>query len=150
MDHDTTRRGALKCPGLGTGTLFALSGRVLSGFDLAQAAEPGAAARVAARFALVAGIALAVALPAIAAPGDVEVKIKNFDFMPMAVTVPVGGQVTWKNLDGEPHTVTSTDGAFRSQALDEDDAYTFKFTRPGVYQYICTIHPKMRATVTVK
>jgi len=43
MDHDTTRRGALKCLGLGTGTLFALSGGVLSGFDLAQAAEPGAA-----------------------------------------------------------------------------------------------------------
>ena len=44
MEHDTTRRGALKCLGVGTGTLFALSGGVLSGFDLAQAAEPGAAA----------------------------------------------------------------------------------------------------------
>ncbi len=46
MDHDTTRRGALKCLGIGTGTLFALSGGVLSGFDLAQAAEPGAGAMV--------------------------------------------------------------------------------------------------------
>ncbi len=46
MDHDTTRRGALKCLGVGTGTLFALSGGVLSGFDLAQAAEPGAGALV--------------------------------------------------------------------------------------------------------
>jgi plastocyanin len=76
--------------------------------------------------------------------------IKNFDYMPMAVTVPVGGSVTRKKLDGEPHTVTSIGGAFRSEALDEDDTYTFKFTKPGVYQYICTIHPKMRATVTVK
>lgn len=42
MDHDTTRRGALKCLGVGTGTLFALSGGVLTGFDLAQAAQPGA------------------------------------------------------------------------------------------------------------
>jgi plastocyanin len=111
---------------------------------------PIRAALAAARCAMVASIALAVALPVIAAPGDVQVNIKNFDFMPMAVTVPVGGQVTWKNLDGEPHTVTSTDGAFRSRALDEDDSYTFKFTRPGVYQYVCTIHPRMRATVTVK
>jgi plastocyanin len=106
---------------------------------------PIRAALVAASFALCASTGLAIA-----APGDVQVTIRNFDFAPMAVTVPVGGQVTWKNLDGEPHTVTSTDGAFRSQALDEADTYTFKFTKPGVYQYICTIHPRMRATVTVK
>ncbi len=107
-------------------------------------------ALAAARFATIVTIALTLGLPAIAAPGDAQINIKNFDFMPMNVTVPVGGQVTWKNLDGEPHTVTSTDGAFRSQALDEADAYTFKFTKPGVYNYVCTIHPKMRATVTVK
>lgn len=44
MDHDPSRRHALKCMGMGAGTLFALSGGVLSGFDLAAAAEPGAAA----------------------------------------------------------------------------------------------------------
>ncbi len=79
-----------------------------------------------------------------------QVTIRNFDFQPMAVSLPVGGEVTWKNLDGEPHTVTSTDGSFRSEALDEGDSYSFRFTRPGVYSYICTIHPKMRATVTVR
>jgi 3',5'-cyclic AMP phosphodiesterase CpdA len=46
MDHDPTRRGALRCLGMGAGTLFALSGGVLSGFDLAEAAQPGAAARI--------------------------------------------------------------------------------------------------------
>ena len=111
---------------------------------------PIKAAFIAAGFTMVASIALAVALPTIAQPADVQVTIKNFDFMPMAVSVPDGGSVTWKNLDGEPHTVTGTGGDFRSEALDEDDTYTFKFTKPGVYQYICTIHPKMRATVTVK
>ncbi len=79
-----------------------------------------------------------------------QVTIRNFDFQPMAVSLPVGGEVTWKNLDGEPHTVTSTDGSFRSEALDEGDSYSFRFTRPGVYSYICTIHPKMRATVTAR
>lgn len=44
MDHDLTRRGALRCLGVGTGTLFALSGGVLEGFDLARAAEPETAA----------------------------------------------------------------------------------------------------------
>ncbi|MDB5446317.1 MAG: metallophosphoesterase [Phenylobacterium sp.] len=42
MDHDPARRRALFCMGMGTGTLFALSGGVLSGFDLAQAAAPNA------------------------------------------------------------------------------------------------------------
>ncbi len=46
MDHDQTRRGALKCLGLGAGTLFALSGGVLSSLDLAEAAAPDAAGKI--------------------------------------------------------------------------------------------------------
>ena len=83
-------------------------------------------------------------------PKAVAVAIKNFDFQPMAIIVPVGATVTWKNLDGEPHTITSTDGAFRSPALDEDDSFSFKFAKRGVYKYLCSIHPRMVATVTVK
>ncbi len=86
----------------------------------------------------------------LAAASDAEVTIKDFDFQPMAVTVPVGSTVTWKNLDGEPHTVTSADGVFRSGALDQGDSYSFRFTRPGVYAYLCSIHPRMTAKVTVK
>ena len=104
----------------------------------------------AASFAVFAGLGLAVAGQTVGAPGAIQATIKNFSFQPPTITVPVGGSVTWTNADGEPHTVTGIDGSFRSEALDEDDTYTFKFTKPGVYQYICTIHPKMRATVTVK
>ena len=104
---------------------------------------------VAVALALTIAAAGAVIAPA-QAQAPVTVSIKNFDFSPMAVTVPAGSSVTWKNLDGEPHTVTSTDGVFRSGALDQDDSFTFKFTKPGVYHYLCSIHPKMVATVTVK
>jgi plastocyanin len=58
--------------------------------------------------------------------------------------------VTWKNLDEEPHTVTSTDGSFRSEALDGGDTFRFRFAKPGVYKYLCTVHPRMVASVTVK
>jgi len=51
---------------------------------------------------------------------------------------------------GEPHTVTSVDGLFRSGALDENYSFSFKFEKPGVYKYTCSIHPRMMATVTVK
>ena len=94
--------------------------------------------------------ASAVQAAAPAAPSSAVVPIKSFAFMPMTVTIAAGGSVTWKNLDGEPHTVTSLDGAFRSGALDQNDSYSFRFTKPGVYRYLCTIHPRMVATVTVK
>jgi len=86
-------------------------------------------------------------LPALA---DAQVVMKNFDFAPMAVTIKHGETVVWKNLDGEPHTVVSPDGTFRSPALDQNDTYKFTFTKPGVYKYLCSIHPKMMATVTVQ
>ncbi len=43
-----------------------------------------------------------------------EVKIDNFSFEPGTLTVPVGIAVTWTNRDDIPHTVVSTDGAFKS------------------------------------
>jgi plastocyanin len=76
--------------------------------------------------------------------------MKNFDFSPTMLTVKAGTTVTWKNLDGEPHTVVSPDGVFRSHALDQGDAFTFKFDKPGTYKYICSIHPKMRAAIIVQ
>ncbi|HEY8950710.1 MAG TPA: cupredoxin family copper-binding protein [Rhizomicrobium sp.] len=92
-------------------------------------------------------LALLTAAPAFA---DASVTIKNFDYSPMDVTIKAGETVTWKNLDGEPHTVVSVDGAFRSKALDENDSFLFKFEKPGTYKYICSIHPQMKATITVQ
>jgi plastocyanin len=91
-----------------------------------------------------------MAVPVQAATKDALIQIKDFDFKPMNVTISAGGSVTWKNLDGEPHTVTSTDGLFRSGAIDQGESFAFKFDKPGVYNYLCSIHPKMRATVTVQ
>jgi plastocyanin len=85
-----------------------------------------------------------------AAAEDVSILIKNFDFGPMNITVAPGTTVVWKNLDGEPHTVASADGLFRSQALDQNDSYRFTFDKPGTFRYICSIHPNMKATITVK
>ena len=84
-----------------------------------------------------------------AATGD-KIVIKNFMFSPMALTIKTGATVTWKNLDGEPHTVVNDAGLFRSAALDQNDTYQFKFDKPGVYQVFCGIHPNMRATITVQ
>jgi plastocyanin len=78
------------------------------------------------------------------------VTLKNFDYSPMELTVAAGTTVVWKNLDGEPHTITSVDGLFRSPALDQNDSFRFTFDKPGIYKYICSIHPRMKAVITVK
>jgi plastocyanin len=66
------------------------------------------------------------------------------------MTVSTGTTVTWKNADGEPHTVVSADGLFRSAALDQNDTFKFTFAKPGTYKYVCSIHPKMVGTIVVK
>jgi plastocyanin len=77
------------------------------------------------------------------------VSIKNFMFSPMSLAVKAGTTVTWKNLDGEPHTVVNDSGLFRSSALDQNDTFKFKFDKPGVYKIFCGIHPNMKETITV-
>jgi plastocyanin len=81
---------------------------------------------------------------------EVAVKIDNFSFSPATITVPVGTTVRWTNRDDIPHTVVSDDRAFKSKALDTDEAFTYTFTKPGTYSYFCSIHPKMVAKVVVQ
>lgn len=85
----------------------------------------------------------------VAAADSNTIIIKKFMFNPMDVTVPAGTDVTWVNRDGEPHTVVSLTGDFRSQALDEKDKFSHRFDQPGTYKYLCSIHPKMVGTITV-
>jgi plastocyanin len=76
--------------------------------------------------------------------------LKDFHFSPMSLTVSAGATVIWKNLDGEPHTVVSVEGLFRSGGLDQNDSFTFKFDKPGTYKFLCSIHPQMLGTIVVK
>lgn len=79
-----------------------------------------------------------------------DVEIKDFAFAPATLTVPVGAKITWVNKDEEPHTVVSTNDAFKSRALDTDEQFSFTFAKPGTYKYFCSVHPKMVATVVVE
>ncbi len=98
---------------------------------------------------LVATTSAAGSAPA-AAQATHAVVLTTCDFSPMMLTIKAGSSVTWKNMDGEPHTVTSLDGLFRSGALDQNDSFTFKFDKPGTYKYLCSIHPRMMAAIIVK
>lgn len=60
----------------------------------------------------------AQSLPQQPSSAPVEVKIDNFTYTPVTVTVTAGTTVKWTNRDDIPHTVVSEDKTtFKSKAL---------------------------------
>jgi plastocyanin len=117
-------------------------------------------ARVAAVLVLVAFALLAFAhlsnateVNPASAPTDaktVEVIISNFTFTPNELTIAPATTVKWINRDDIPHLVAEKAFAFKSQALDTNDSFSFTFTKPGDVQYFCVLHPHMTGKITVK
>jgi plastocyanin len=81
---------------------------------------------------------------------NVDINIKGFAFDPANITIKVGTQVKWTNLDNAPHTVTSDPGQeLSSPMLSNGDTYTHVFNQAGTFAYHCGNHPSMVATITV-
>jgi len=97
---------------------------------------------------LLTGVVLARHVHAAQEP-KATISIDNFTFAPATVTVPVGTAVTWTNRDDIPHSIVASDKAFRSQALDTDDGYSFTFAKAGTFDYFCGLHPYMTGKVIV-
>ena len=86
-----------------------------------------------------------------AAGAAFDIEIAEFAFGPADAVVPVGTTVTWTNNDGRDHTVVAANDAFpESPNLGDGATYSFTFTEPGTYPYICGIHPQMRGTIVVE
>ncbi len=80
---------------------------------------------------------------------DIKIDITNYMFTANKLTVRPGTKVTWVNHDEVPHTIAEKENRFRSPALDTDEIYSYTFTTPGTYEYFCTLHSKMVATIVV-
>ncbi|MFI6650079.1 cupredoxin domain-containing protein [Streptomyces sp. NPDC050529] len=92
-------------------------------------------------------------LPTVSRPADgALITIKDFAFHPAALTVAPGTKVTVINKDAATHTVTATgDKAFDTGQVKSGQKVTFAApARPGSYPYICTIHPTMTGSLTVR
>jgi plastocyanin len=76
--------------------------------------------------------------------------LKDFMFQPTSLKVKAHSRVTWINRDGEPHTIVSPAGLFRSNALDTNDSFSFTFDSAGTYRFVCSIHPQMTGTIVVE
>jgi plastocyanin len=80
-----------------------------------------------------------------------SVTMAGYAFQPVQVSVRVGDSVTWTNQDQAPHDATATSAPvmFHSPTLSTGQSWTYTFTQPGTYSYICSIHPSMRAQIVV-
>jgi plastocyanin len=103
------------------------------------------------RAAVIGSIAMATVAGASAAQAaDQSVSIDGFAFSPAEVTVGVGTSVVWTNLQsGVPHTTTSLDRLWDSDALATNSTFSFTFNQAGDFAYQCDIHPSMRGVVHV-
>jgi plastocyanin len=87
-------------------------------------------------------------------------------YIPTKLTISVNDTVTWTNLDADRHTVTSGQssgraggvtgtpgisfGIFDSGLFGMGESWSYKFVRPGTFQYFCTIHPWMYGVIVVE
>jgi plastocyanin len=78
------------------------------------------------------------------------VSIENFAFGPNPIAISVGDAILWTNDESSiTHTTTSDDGLWDSGDIAAGDTFEHTFAEAGTFNYICTIHPSMTATITV-
>ena len=81
--------------------------------------------------------------------------MEGIQFDPAELTVKVGDTVKWTNNESVPHDVTKEDGPgadFSSGKgnMQQGDTYEQAFKEAGTVNYVCTVHPNMKGTVTVE
>jgi plastocyanin len=84
-----------------------------------------------------------------------KVPIKDFLYVPDAITVAIGTKITFTNQDTAPHTATSgqppgADGVFDTGNLTQGESKSVTVTEAGTFAYYCELHPFMKGTVIVK
>ncbi|CUR52206.1 Blue (Type 1) copper domain protein (modular protein) [Nitrosotalea devaniterrae] len=76
-------------------------------------------------------------------------------FVPLNSEVLRGTTITWQNQDNIGHTIQSINDQgtiipmFNSAILKTGETFSYKFDKPGVYHYYCSIHPWRIGVVTV-
>jgi plastocyanin len=85
-------------------------------------------------------------------PGVNEIFIQDMLFSPATISVTAGTTIKWTNKDGVAHTVTSDTGSaeiFNSGSLTNGSTFTWKFNTAGTFNYHCSLHAGMNASVVV-
>jgi plastocyanin len=89
------------------------------------------------------------AAPADARPvrGVTTIEAKKLKFLPPAIEVAPGTEVTWRFADGAvPHNVKGDGFASKTQSRG---TFSHRFTQAGEFRYRCTLHAGMEGRVVV-
>ncbi len=78
------------------------------------------------------------------------VAIEALQFSPPNLEVKAGDTVIWENKDAFPHNVTAENNSFHSGDFRSGRSWKFKAGKKGVFPYVCTLHPTMKAVLIVK
>jgi plastocyanin len=100
-------------------------------------------------FTLTACQAGSAASPADTPPvrGVTTVDAKDLKFLPPAIEVPPGTEITWRFVDGSvPHNVKGDGFASETQSRG---TFSHRFERAGDYRYTCDLHAGMDGRVVV-
>ena len=84
---------------------------------------------------------------------SVNVNIVDFKFDPAVITITAGTTVTWTEVGPTEHNTVYKGNRpllWESDILQPGDKFSYTFTKPGTYDYWCTIHPEMLGKVIVK
>jgi alcohol dehydrogenase (cytochrome c) len=78
------------------------------------------------------------------------IKINDYTYGPMRITVSTGTKVTFTNAGTQPHNAMSSDaGGWDTGLLANGETASVTFNRAGTYTYNCTPHPSMIGQIIV-
>ena len=78
------------------------------------------------------------------------IEIEAMKFFPPKLEVKTGDTVIWKNKDAFPHNATAENKSFHSVDIQSGQSWKFKASSKGAIPYVCTLHPGMKAVLTVR
>jgi plastocyanin len=96
---------------------------------------------------LIAGVTFGVAFAA-----EHSIVQKDLTFAQSTITIPVGDEVLWGNIDNVTHNIHIKGGGEDIDLGLQKFGQVLKhtFDKPGPYVIMCTIHPRMKMVVTVQ
>jgi plastocyanin len=78
-----------------------------------------------------------------------EIEIYDFKFNPINLTVKPGDTIRWTNRDPLHHDATGKDRSWKTKTLRPNKSGKITVTVDMVTDYFCSIHPFMKASLTI-